>query len=309
MASASVRSSAIARREDVMLQGKYPLLIALVLGLFAGVIAYSAIHARTKAQADYWATARVLCAQSDLEEGTALDDDLIDICETPSRFITDSYIRVPAEEAKESLVPYGQKIIIPLKKGDPILVSEFESRNEFPLAETVPRAGRAVSVEVSEKSAVNQLIRPNDHVDVVASLREPDGRDPIAVTLLENVIVLATGRTTGQNFQQPEEEKRYTHVVLLAFPEEAEMLVLAQDVGTLSLTLRNPDDSVTGKSNGTKTTVTSLLTREKEIIALRMDKLQPTHRLNGGYDDCSGRGPCRHLPFDPGETSGPHSVH
>jgi pilus assembly protein CpaB len=61
-------------------------------------------------------------------------------------------------------------------------------------------------------------------------------------TLLQNVVVLATGHSNASSVVLPEEDKRYQTVTLLVLPEEAEILTLAQDTGTLTLLLRNPDD-------------------------------------------------------------------
>src|SRR5205807_1583529 len=60
--------------------------------------------------------------------------------------------------------------------------------------------------------------------------------------LLQNVLVLATGRVTAGTTPVHEEEKRFGTVTLLVLPEEAEMVTLAQELGTLTLLLRNPDD-------------------------------------------------------------------
>ena len=62
------------------------------------------------------------------------------------------------------------------------------------------------------------------------------------MTLLQNVVVLATGRITANSMYVAEEDKRFATVTVLALPEEAEMLTLAQELGTLTLLLRNPDD-------------------------------------------------------------------
>lgn len=249
-----------------MLQGKYPLLIALVLGLMAGVIAYSAIRQRERAVREGWGVKRILCAQADIEEGTELDDSMIDVCEIPEKFITESFISVPETEDKDSLVPYGQKVIVPLKKGDPILYSHFEARKEFALSEAIPSKARAISVEVAEKSAVNQLIRPNDHVDIVGTFRDNEGKELIATTVLQNVIVLATGRTTGTTVSPTEEDRKYTHVALLVLPEEAEILALAAESGTLSLVLRNPKDIGIEDVRETKTTVATIFSGERQKI-------------------------------------------
>lgn len=244
-----------------MLQGKYPLLIALVLGLLAGIIAYSAIKARERAVRVGWDTRRILCAKVDVEEGTELDEEMITICEIPERFITESFFVIPEGDEQGGMMPFGQKVLVPLRTGDPILYSHFESEREFTIAEAVPLKARAMSIEVSEKSAVSQWIRPNDHVDVVGTFRDPEGQDLVSVTLLQNIIVLATGRYSGMSTYQTEEDKRYTHVTLLVLPEEAEILALASESGTLTLTLRNPKDL-----EGKDASAMQLLTNTKTLL-------------------------------------------
>ena len=85
-------------------------------------------------------------------------------------------------------------------------------------------------------------MRPNDHVDVVGSFRDPQTQQLKSVTLLQNVVVLATGRINASTTAPADEDRRYTSVTLLVLPEEAEILTLAQETGTLTLLLRNPDD-------------------------------------------------------------------
>jgi pilus assembly protein CpaB len=85
-------------------------------------------------------------------------------------------------------------------------------------------------------------VRPNDHVDVVGSFRDSQTQQLKSVTLLQNVVVLATGRVNANSIYVPDEDRRYTSVTLLVLPEEAEILTLAQETGTLTLLLRNPDD-------------------------------------------------------------------
>jgi pilus assembly protein CpaB len=247
-----------------MLQGKYPLLIALVLGLMAGVIAYSAIRAREKAVREGWGVKRVLCAQQDVDEGSELDESMVDVCEIPEKFVTESFIAVPETEDKDSLIPYGQKIIVPLRKGDPILYSHFEAKRETALSEAIPPKARAISLEVHEKSSVNTLIRPNDHVDVVGTFRDNDGKELIATTVLQNIVVLATGRTTGVTTSPTEEDRKYSHIALLVLPEEAEILALAEEAGTLSLTLRNRNDIGVEQNQGEKTTLKTIFTGDRE---------------------------------------------
>ncbi len=87
-------------------------------------------------------------------------------------------------------------------------------------------------------------MRPNDHVDIIGTFKDPQTSEQVAVTLLQNVIVLATGKITGTTNVNliPEGQREYNNVSLLVIPEEAEILVLAQELGALTLSLRNEDD-------------------------------------------------------------------
>jgi pilus assembly protein CpaB len=225
-----------------LLSGKNPLFIALALGLMAGLIAYSAIKAQQKKVKQGWETTNILCAKVDIPEGTELDNEMIAVKEMPVKFVTESFIKVEDDGSLKQDSPVGQRVMIPLKAGDPILVSHFESTREADFSTMINPKGRAVTIDVQERNAVGLWVRPNDHVDVIGSFRDPDTAQLKTITLLQNVVVLATGHINANTTYVPEEEKRYQTVTLLALPEEAELLTLAQETGTLTLLLRNPDD-------------------------------------------------------------------
>jgi pilus assembly protein CpaB len=269
-----------------MLQGKYPLLIALVLALFAGVIAYSAIKAREKAVREGWAVKRILCAAQDVSEGSELDEEMVTTCEIPEKFATDSFIVIPEGAEVASELPYGQKVLVPLKRGDPVLFSHFESQRDFTLSEAIPLKMRAIAIEVQEKASVNQWIRPNDHVDIIGTFRDPESRELVAVTLLQNVIVLATGRISGMTPIVSEEEKRYQQIVLMTLPEEAEIITLASESGNLTLTLRNPKDleSEDQAKRKKKTDNKTLLTGDQSDALLK-----ERGKYQGGVEVIHGR--------------------
>ena len=225
-----------------MLNGKNPLFIALALGLMAFLLSWWAMKAKEKKVKEGWETVRILCAKVDIPEGTELDNEMIDVKEMPIRFVTESNIRVEDDGSLKQDSPVGQRVMVPLKANDPILVSHFESAHEAQFSTMINPKGRAVTIDVQEKSAVGLWVRPNDHVDVIGSFHDGENHDLKTVTLLQNVVVLATGHINANTTYIPEEEKRYQTVTLLTLPEEAEILTLAQETGTLTLLLRNPDD-------------------------------------------------------------------
>jgi pilus assembly protein CpaB len=226
-----------------VLAGKNPLLIALALGLVASALATAAIRTQQRKLRAGWDTVKVLCADQDIPEGTELDRQMVAVKDMPERFVSESYIRVDAENKAEHGENYfGQRLLVPLKKGDPVLVSHFEALREAEFSTMINQKGRAVTIDVQERNAVGLWVRPNDHVDVVGTFTDAETHQMKTTTLLQNVVVLATGHSSASSVVLPEEEKRYQTVTLLVLPEEAEILTLAQDTGTLTLLLRNPDD-------------------------------------------------------------------
>lgn len=225
-----------------MLNGKNPLFIALALGLMAFLLSWWAMKAKEKKVKEGWETVRILCAKVDIPEGSELDSEMIDVKEMPIKFVTESNIRVEDDGSLKQDSPVGQRILVPLKASDPILVSHFESAHEAQFSTMINPKGRAVTIDVQEKSAVGLWVRPNDHVDIIGSFHDGESHDLKTVTLLQNVVVLATGHINANTTYIPEEEKRFQTVTLLTLPEEAEILTLAQETGTLTLLLRNPDD-------------------------------------------------------------------
>lgn len=106
---------------------------------------------------------------------------------------------------------------------------------------------RAVAIPVDPVTSVNNLIQPNDNVDVIGTFRFPDVRgdsslDTITLTILQDVKVLAVGNRWGANSIDPSGGRTYGTVTLLLYPEEVEMIVFASQKGRLSLSLRNFED-------------------------------------------------------------------
>jgi pilus assembly protein CpaB len=139
---------------------------------------------------------------------------------------------------------------------------------------------RAVAIEVAEKNSVNQWIRPNDHVDVIGLVRDPNTREQVAITLMQNIIVLATGHYSGMSVLQSDEDKRYQHVVLLTLPAEAEILALAANSGELTLTLRNPKDLDTGDGEKREKTDGTTLMSGERTEALRQARARSFQQVD-----------------------------
>lgn len=104
-----------------------------------------------------------------------------------------------------------------------------------PLAGDVPKKSRGFSLETSMVTG-GAVLRPKDHVDVIAVVTDPETSKQGTVLLLQNVVVLGNASpVTGEPRQ----------LTLLLIPEEALLLAAAHQNGHLVVTLRNADDAHT----------------------------------------------------------------
>ena len=132
---------------------------------------------------------------------------------------------------------------------EPILEGRLATKGSgLGLAPTIPVGMRAVSVRVNDVAGVAGFVLPGMKVDVLVTGRPPGDEGDITATALQNILVLSAGTTLqpdarGQAIQAPT-------VTLLATPEEAEILTLANMDGHIQLVLRNSSDQDMGKTPG-----------------------------------------------------------
>ena len=149
--------------------------------------------------------------------------------------------------AKDYELLIGQKLIYPMKKGDTVLWTSLFSEAErlkTGLANTVTKGERALTIAVNEVSGVAGLIKPNDHIDILCTVRSEISEEEATITLLQNVTILATGLAMAGDHNK---KSGYNSLTLLVSLEEAELLVFAQKKGKLITILRNAEDIETRK--------------------------------------------------------------
>lgn len=270
-----------------MLKGKTPLVVALVLGLLAGVVAYSAIKKKEADVRRGWNLVPVVVAAADVPEGTVVTFDMISQRQVPEQFVTSSVVK---PDSASYVV--NQKVLVPLQAGDPLLWSQFETTKAAErLSSKIQKKTRAISIQAGKTSAVAGWVRPNDHVDIIGTFRDPATNENTAVTLLQNVIVIATGKITGTTNVNliPESAREYGNVTLLVLPEEAEILVLASEMGSLTLSLRHEDDIDTMEDRG-RATIHTLLSGER-TRALQEKRREIIQIIKGSGGGAASPGP------------------
>lgn len=231
---------------------KIVLLVSLAAGIVAAVMTrfyLSAKEAEVQELKDSierrYGTMDVLCFKKDLPSGTVLSKDDLGLKTVPA-----IGMRGQALTAEDVTDIVGRKTIIGHRRGDVIFWADIEGGDPTAkgLSADVKRMMRAVSINCSGAASVSSMVRPNDHVDVIGTFDFEGGnatkKNFVTCTILQNVLVLATGTKTAKTRQREGYETGYSTVTLEVTPREAEMLAFAEQMkGRLVLTLRNRNDT------------------------------------------------------------------
>jgi pilus assembly protein CpaB len=155
-------------------------------------------------------------------------------------------IRVPVDQFPKGAYAKVEEvldrpIVSNILQDEPVMEGRLAARNSGAgLAPIIPMGMRAVTVRVTDVSAVAGFVMPGMRVDVLVTGRPPNATDTITSTVLQNVMVLSSGTTIQPDARG--QAMQASNVTLLATPEQAEVLTLAGNEGRIQLVLRNGND-------------------------------------------------------------------
>ena len=216
---------------------KIVLVISIAIGLLAAMLTRTYLASKDaeiqQLKADFLKkhkTIDVLCFAREVPSGTVLAKSDLGIKTVPA-----SGLRGQALTEENAIEVIGRKILNGHKTGELVFWADIEGGN--------PIAGGLAAD------------KPNDHVDVIASYATPkvaeDGHTMIQElstrTILQNVLVLATGKETAKSAVTRSDAfggGTYSMVTLEVSPREAELLVFYEQIkGRIYLALRNRNDT------------------------------------------------------------------
>jgi pilus assembly protein CpaB len=145
--------------------------------------------------------------------------------------------------SKDDLLKDGRRVVIsPLEPNEPVLRSKTTGPGQRASLSLLLQEGRrAVTVRVDDVRGVAGFILPGDLVDVVLIAEDTAARrESYSEILLQNLKVLAVDQLASERQEQPTVPKAVT---LEVTPEQAQKVLLATNIGRLSLTLRRLSDS------------------------------------------------------------------
>ncbi len=189
---------------------------------------------------------KVLVAQRALPVGTIITADSVSYQDWPKELVKDAYF-IEGEADMQKLM--GTVVRYPITAGQPITQGGLVAPGDRGfLAAALAPGMRAVTIPVSAKTGVGGFVFPGDRVDLVLTqeVKGNDGGDSLRAseTILRNMRVLATDQATDQDVVDGKTVvKAVSTVTLEVTPRIAEKVAVAQELGTISLSLRSIADN------------------------------------------------------------------
>jgi pilus assembly protein CpaB len=212
--------------------------LSLIFGGSAAVGVNSFLNNPSGPRAD---AVSIVVAAMDLPRGGNITADLVKVRAFPKDL-------APAGALTKVEDAVDRGVAIPLMKDDPVLESKLTPKGAGRgLAALIPKGMRAYSVKVPDVAqGVAGFILPGNRVDVLLSIGEIAGSNDTGggstTTLLQNVEILAVDQKMDAPTDNKVDAKELRTVTLLVTPQQANLLDLGQNKGTLHLDLRNLED-------------------------------------------------------------------
>ncbi len=235
------------------------LIIALVLALGAGVVAFKLFGARepdaqqvvVQTTGQDFETVNVLIAARPISIGEVVAPEMLDSQPWPKHLVLEGFITSP--DATQNVVKMVARSSF--QQGEPIVLNRLSNPNDPSfLAANLTPGMRVVTVASDAIAGIAGFVYPGDRVDVLVTHSLPkvtdeeeddDGmareeKESITETLLTDVRVLAVNQWASG--ASPETKELPSSISLEVSLADAQKLRLSQETGYLSLALRGLDE-------------------------------------------------------------------
>jgi pilus assembly protein CpaB len=229
------------------------IIIVAVLGALAIFLTYfylqlSDLYVQQKQVPPQSEKTQVLIATQDIPQGTAIAEEMVNFKTVPVDFVEPGALK-SLEDAVGKIsavvIMSGEQILatklVPPSPPKPVPAKPQIDRT---LAGKMPLGTRAFTLDLDAAASVGGMVKPGDHIDVVASFSNP----PITLTLLEDILVLAVGQETVSVRTEEEQTGQLKSVdaevgingaiTLALSPQQVQKLGVAMEHGKIQLTLR-----------------------------------------------------------------------
>lgn len=237
---------------------------AIAAYLASGMMAKTTSPQQAVAEPPKPVTVDVLVAARDIAPGEKMINGALEWRAWPRDNVANLVTREAKPDALEAMA--AARARQPIYAGEPVIDRKLVTAdNGSFMSAVLPQGMRAISVAISEHSAVSGFILPNDRVDVIVTRKYDSEGDnarssikqklALTETILSNVRVLAINQTF-----RPEGDDKVTvpegkTAVLELDPYQTEIITKAEALGELSLSLRSLAEGGDGGLKGAKPTL------------------------------------------------------
>lgn len=224
-------------------------LLAIIVGALAAALVYRQVRdLRQQVEQAHdnvqRATVDVVVANAPIPLGAKIEEHQVRTVAWPADIEPQGAVRDPK-------LAVGTITRTSIDKNQPIVQAALVPAGAGLLPTMIEVGMRGMSVRVDDVTGVSGFITPNSRVDVLVAGNPDNGEQgQRSRMVLQNIRVLATGRTVEQKDDKPIEVPTVT---LLVSPEEAERLTLATRYEPVRLALRNYRDEGVAHTSGVST--------------------------------------------------------
>ena len=141
-------------------------------------------------------------------------------------------------------IAFGQRLNFDIDNGKPLLWAHLEGGIAPTFSGKIEEGFRALTFPVNEINSISGFLQPKDNVDLMLTYSGTGlgSKEKVTFPFMQNLLVLATGIKTVTDKTGRATSKKFKTITVQVTPEEAKKIILAQEVGKITATLRHPDD-------------------------------------------------------------------
>lgn len=217
------------------------LTIALACGLIASLGVTRALSKWNSAGASHTLeTVPIAVAAQDIPMGDPISPEFVRLEPWPKP-------KIPRGAITDVQNVVGRRPKTRIYANTPILENQLLGKGDSAVdpTEHIPPGYRVVSVQVDEVIGAGRLIRPGDRVDILVFIQRNLARgipETVTRTILQDVKVFAVGDQFDLQTVERKQSITARSVSLLVTPRQAEILMLATELGSIRLSLRSHAD-------------------------------------------------------------------
>ncbi|MHB9095501.1 MAG: Flp pilus assembly protein CpaB [Eubacteriales bacterium] len=214
-------------------KSKLWLVLTIVLGIVTSLLVGNYLKV-TKTTTENRAMTTVVAAAYGVKQGTRITRDMVKTFQIPQR-------DVPSQAVTSTVQVIGQLATVELVTDEVITLSQLASeKTSTELSYRIPEGFRAATIAINTLTGVANHVKPGNYVDILMSYRATENiQDNKVLTLTQNSLVLAVGAAVQVKEGDPPTE----NLTLALTPQEAQLVMLSENIGKMKLVLRPVTDN------------------------------------------------------------------